>query len=353
MSVVQEFKNPMNPRETILMAHGIIKRTELSAFNNIRKNGIIAINLDEGDELIGTLTEKDGVYEMLDLYYGHYLVKETVAPEGFLLDDGVYAVFIDTDEKVYVIENEAGVGFINKPIKGNIALTKVDKEYPDNKLTGATFEVYKDNNADGKLDGGDTLIGTLTESEVGIYEMKDMRYGHYLIKETVAPDGFFLDEGVYAVFIETDGTTYFVENEAGVGFVNEAMTGSLKIVKTSSDGKVEGFSFRITGPNGFDVTLKTDENGEIFLEGLRIGEYTVSEVADDVSAPYSRPADKKANVMTDSTTIVEMHNVFIDNPKTGDDSNIGLWLGLLGLSVVGIGATVFFGFKRKKKDGEQ
>ena len=309
--------------------------------------------IDEGDELIGTLTEKDGVYEMLDLYYGHYLVKETVAPEGFLLDDGVYAVFIDTDEKVYVIENEAGVGFINKPIKGNITLTKVDKEYPDNKLGGATFEVYKDNNADGKLDDGDTLIGTLTESEVGIYEMKDMRYGHYLIKETVAPDGFFLDEGVYAVFIETDGTTYVIENEAGVGFINNAMTGTLKIVKTSSDGKVEGFSFRITGPNGFDVTLKTDKNGEIFLEGLRIGEYTVSEIADDVSAPYSRPADKKANVMTDSTTIVEMHNVFIDNPKTGDDSNIGLWLGLLGLSVVGIGATVFFGFKRKKKDGEQ
>lgn len=309
--------------------------------------------IDEGDELIGTLTEKDGVYEMLDLYYGHYLVKETVAPEGFLLDDGVYSVFIDTDEKVYVIENEAGVGFINKPIKGNITLTKVDKEYPDNKLSGATFEVYKDNNADGKLDDGDTLIGTLTESEVGIYEMKDMRYGHYLIKETVAPDGFFLDEGVYAVFIETDGTTYFVENEAGVGFINEAMTGSLKIVKTSSDGKVEGFSFRITGANGFDVTLKTDKNGEIFIEGLRIGEYTVSEVADDVSAPYSRPADKKANVITDSTTIVEMHNVFIDNPKTGDDSNIGLWLGLLGLSVVGIGATVFFDFRRKKKDGEQ
>ena len=309
--------------------------------------------IDESDELIGTLSEKDGVYEMLDLYYGHYLVKETVAPVGFLLDEGVYSVFIDTDEKVYVIENEVGVGFINKPIKGNIALTKVDSEYPDNKLTGATFEVYKDNNADGVLDKEDTLIGTLTESEVGIYEMKNMRYGHYLIKETVAPDGFFLDEGVYAVFIETDGTTYFVENEAGVGFINEAMKGSLKIVKTSSDGKVEGFSFRITGANGFDVTLKTDENGEILIEGLRIGEYTVSEVVDEVSSQYSRPDDKKATVMTDSTTIVEMHNVFIDNPKTGDDSNIGLWLGLLCASVLGIGATVFFGFKRKKKEDNE
>ena len=30
---------------------GIVKRTELSAYRNVRKNGLIAINLDEGDEL--------------------------------------------------------------------------------------------------------------------------------------------------------------------------------------------------------------------------------------------------------------------------------------------------------------
>ena len=52
----------------------------------------------------------------------------------------------------------------------------MDADYPENKLTGATFEVYKDNNGDGKLDDGDTLVGTLTESEVGIYEMKDLVY---------------------------------------------------------------------------------------------------------------------------------------------------------------------------------
>lgn len=162
-------------------------------------------------------------------------------------------------------------------------------------------------------------------------------------------DGNFLVWG----FIETDGMTYSVENKAGVGFINEAMKGNLKIVKTSSDGKVEGFSFRITGANGYDVTLKTDENGEIFIEGLRIGEYTVSEVADEVSAPYSRPADKKANVMTDSTTIVEMHNVVIDTPKTGDNSKLGLWLALLGASAAGIGVTVYAGVRKKKKEDAQ
>ena len=229
-------------------------------------------------------------------------------------------------------------------------MTKVDEDYPDNKLTGATFEVYKDVNGDGKLDDGDELIGTLNETSTGIYEMKELLYGKYLVREIKAPEGFELDKSVYSVFIEEDEMTYEVENKAGVGFINTAMKGNLKIVKTSSDGKVEGFSFRITGANGYDVTLKTDENGEIFIEGLRIGEYTVSEVADEVSAPYSRPADKKANVMTDSTTIVEMHNVVIDTPKTGDNSKLGLWLALLGASAAGIGVTVYAGVRKKKKE---
>ena len=42
-------------------------------------------------------------------------------------------------------------------VRGNISLTKVDKDFPDNKLSGAVFEVYKDLNGDGKLDDGDEL----------------------------------------------------------------------------------------------------------------------------------------------------------------------------------------------------
>ena len=303
--------------------------------------------LDDGDTLIGTLSESEvGVYEMNELRYGHYLVKEVKAPDGFLLDTGIYSVFIETDGMTYSVENKAGVGFINAPIKGNITLTKVDAEYPDNKLSGAVFEVYKDNNADGQLDDGDTLFGTLSESEVGVYEMNELRYGHYLVKETKAPEGFMLDEGVYPVFIETDGMTYSVENKAGVGFVNETMRGNLKIVKTSDDGKVEGFSFRIVGDNGYDVILKTDKNGEITLSGLRIGEYTISEVHDDVSAPYTLPADKKATVMSDSTTIVEMHNSINDNPKTGENKTGGLLLPVMSCGVIGI--TAYTGRRKRK-----
>ena len=297
--------------------------------------------------LMTVTSKEDGSFSFEQIPFGIWYVREIEQPTGFVLNENVYEVNIAENEQVVEIE------IVNEFVHGNITLTKVDADFPDNKLTGATFEVYQDNNADGKPDNGDTLIGTLTESEAGIYEMKDLLYGHYLIKETKAPEGFLLDTGVYSVFIETDGMTYFVENKAGVGFINEAMKGNLKIVKTSSDGKVEGFSFRITGANGYEVTLKTDENGEIYIEGLRIGEYTVSEVADEVSAPYSRPADKKANVMTDSTTIVEMHNVVIDTPKTGDNSKLGLWLALLGASAAGIGVTVYAGVRKKKKEDSE
>ena len=292
-------------------------------------------------------SEKDGSFSFAKVPYGKWIVREIEAPEGFVLDDTSYEVNIGENEQVIEVE------ITDEYIHGNIELTKVDADYPDNKLTGATFEVYKDVNGDGKLDDGDELIGNLEETATGTYEMKELLYGKYLVKETKAPEGFVLDKGVYSVFIEKDETTYKVENKAGVGFINEAMKGNLKIKKTSSDGKVEGFTFRVTGVNGYDSTFTTDKNGEISVDGLRIGEYTVSEVNDNVSAGYVLPADKKVTVKVGETVEIEMHNELRDTPKTGDDRKTSLWVALAGASALGIVATVVASKRKKKKEGNE
>lgn len=292
-------------------------------------------------------SEKDGSFSFAKVPYEKWIVREIEAPEGFVLDDTSYEVNIGENEQVIEVE------ITDEYIYGNIELTKVDADYPDNKLTGATFDVYKDVNGDGKLDDGDELIGNLEETATGIYEMKEILYGKYLVQETKAPEGFVLDKGVYSVFIEKDETTYKVENKAGVGFINEAMKGSLKIKKTSSDGNVEGFTFRVTGVNGYDSTFTTDKNGEISIDGLRIGEYTVSEVSDNVSAGYILPADKKVTVKVGETVEIEMHNELRDTPKTGDDKKTGLWVALAGASALGIVATVVASKRKKKKEGNE
>ena len=292
-------------------------------------------------------SEKDGSFSFAKVPYGKWIVREIEAPEGFVLDDTSYEVNIGENEQVIEVE------ITDEYIYGNIELTKVDADYPDNKLTGATFDVYKDVNGDGKLDDGDELIGNLEETATGIYEMKEILYGKYLVQETKAPEGFVLDKGVYSVFIEKDETTYKVENKAGVGFINEAMKGSLKIKKTSSDGNVEGFTFRVTGVNGYDSTFTTDKNGEISIDGLRIGEYTVSEVSDNVSAGYILPADKKVTVKVGETVEIEMHNKLRDTPKTGDDRKTGLWVAVAGASALGIVATVVASKRKKKKEGNE
>ena len=291
-----------------------------------------------------TTSADDGSFSFEKVPYGTWVIREIESPTGFVLSEEEIAVTVGKVDEVVEIE------LVNYFIKGNIELTKVDADYPDNKLTGAVFEVYADTNGNGEFDKDDKLCGEMTELEGGVYQMTELRYGKYFVREKTAPDGFVLDEGVYGVSIEENGKTYTVENKAGVGFINDAQKGSLKIVKTSSDGKVEGFSFRVTSADGYDQTFKTDKNGEIFIEGLRIGEYTVSEVSDSASAGYILPADKQATVKTDSTTIVEMHNEFRDTPKTGDDFNLGLWVSLAAATVIGAGVLGFVGFKKKKKE---
>lgn len=296
--------------------------------------------------LLTATSAEDGSFSFAGVPYGNWVVREIAAPTGFVLSEESFAVNVDKDGAVIEIEIE------NTLIRGTVQLTKTDKDYPENKLSGAGFAVYRDSNGNKELDADDEKIGTLTETSIGVYEMPDLIYGGYFVKEEKAPEGFYLDENAYYFEITEHGKTVIVENEAGKGFVNAPQVGSLKIVKTSSDGKVQGFSFRVTGTNGYSEIFTTDEKGEILIENLRIGDYTVSEVSDGVSAAYVLPADKTASVFEGAVTKVEMHNELRDTPKTGDNSNPALWFSLLGISAAGALTLGVNGFKKKKSEKE-
>ena len=297
--------------------------------------------------ILTATSAEDGSFSFTRVPYGNWIVREIEAPTGFVLSEKAYPVTVDADCAVIEVEIE------NTCIRGTVQLTKTDRDYPDNKLTGAEFTVYRDSNDNKELDADDERLGTLTETGIGVYEMSDLLYGGYFVKETKAPAGFYLDDNAYYFEIVEDGKTVTVENEAGKGFVNASQVGSLKIIKTSSDGKIEGFSFRVTGPNGYVGVFTTDKNGEIIIENLRIGEYVVSEVSDGASSAYVLPADKTASVFEGAVTQVEMHNELRDTPKTGDDNNTVLWLALLSVSAAGAAALGVIGFGKRRKEGAE
>ena len=305
----------------------------------------------KGGQLVDTYVT-DGNGQFTTVYYAcgdDWTIREITPSEGYLLDSTVYPV--GAEPQRYTAEyNPIALDVTEQVIRGGVALTKVDKDYPENKLEGAVFEVYRDSNRNQELDAEDELLGTMEELGGGEYALTGLCYGGYFVKEAKAPEGFYLDENAYYFSITTDGETVTVENEAGKGFVNAAQVGSLRIVKTSSDGKLEGFSFRVTGANGYDQVFQTDAEGFILVEGLRIGDYTVSEVRDSSSDGYLLPADKTASVFEGAVTEVEMHNEkkpALEVPQTGDNSHMALWLGLLGIS--GIGAAAILLMRKRKK----
>lgn len=305
----------------------------------------------KGEELVDTYTTNEsGQFTTTDYVCGNdWTIRELSPSEGYLLDDTVYPV--GAEPQHYTEEyNPIALDVTEQVIRGGVALTKVDRDYPENKLEGAVFEVYRDSNRNQELDAEDELLGTMEELGGGEYALTGLCYGGYFAKEAQAPEGFYLDENAYYFAITTDGETVTVENEAGKGFVNAAQVGSLRIVKTSSDGKLEGFSFRVTGANGYDQVFQTDAEGFILVEGLRIGDYTVSEVRDGSSNGYLLPADKTASIFEGAVTEVEMHNEkkpTPEVPQTGDSSHAALWLALLGLS--GIGAVSVLLMRKRKK----
>lgn len=324
-STVHIALNDGNPIENTLKRGKLVgyKTDEDGLFLAGAVFGLLSVGTTEFSEEAALATAEslsNGDFTFENLPVGTWLLKELSAPEAFVLSQEIFEVEITEDGQEVEIEAE------NFFIKGNVTLTKVDKDYPKNKLSGAEFAVYADSDNDGKFTKADVKIGVLEETEPGVYGMENLRYGGYFCVEEKAPEYFILNSTPRFFEIRNDGETVTVTN-SGECLVNRPQTGSLKIVKTSEDGKVAGVSFRVTGKaltgQSYDRTFTTDENGEIFISDLRVGSYTVSEVGTDNTIQYVLPADQVAVVHSGETMTVSFYNRLkrgdITGNKIGED----------------------------------
>ena len=347
-SIVKKWTNPnglttAQKAELEKNVYFTVKNAGGAYLKAVSKNGKYVYNGSQTAEARFMLT--NGKFELTELPTGKYTITEINNAEGYLPKTQVKTITVTKDAT-------ASAEFVNKVIVGNVTLTKVDEDYPEIKLTGAVFTVYK---SDKK-----TVVGTLKETETGVYSLEGLVYGEYYVQETKAPEYFVRDVNFYYFQIVNDGETVEVSNdELGKGtFINSPQKGEIKIVKTSYDNKVEGIHFEVTGKTytgqTFKKTYTTDKNGIIRINDLRAGEYTIHEVKDEASAGYLLPEDKQLTIDRDGAMLVaEMHNSKIpDNPPTGASEDSFTQTAVIIISMVMMSAAVVLVFplsKRKRK----
>ena len=347
-SIIKKWTNPnglttAQKAELEKNVYFTVKNADGAYLKAVSKNGKYVYNGSQTAEARFMLTNSK--FELTELPTGKYTITEINNAEGYLPKTQVKTITVTKDAT-------ASAEFVNKVIVGNVTLTKVDEDYPENKLTGAIFTVYK---SDKK-----TVVGTMKETETGVYSLEGLVYGEYYVQETKAPEYFVRDVNFYYFQIVNDGETVEVSNdELGKGtFINSPAKGEIKIVKTSYDNKVEGIHFEVTGKTytgqTFKKTYTTDKNGIIRIKDLRAGEYTIHEVKDSASAGYLLPEDKQLTIDRDGAMLVaNMHNSKLpDNPPTGASEDSFTQTAVIIISTVMMSAAVLLAFplsKRKRK----
>lgn len=127
-------------------------------------------------------------------------------------------------------------------------------------------------------------------------------------------------------------------NDPVKGYVKIKVSyGSAKIVKTSEDGKVDGVSFRVQG-NGVDKTVKTANGGQIQIDNLMPGVYTVTEQTEN---KYEPQETRRVTIVSGQTATVTFSNKLkrgnLTVTKTSEDGlNEGIKFRLYGTSLSGL-----------------
>ena len=253
------------------------------------------IRTEKGTVVATLTTDEKGKAETEALYLGKYVIKETKAPNGYLLNPKEFAVTLEYEDQ----ETEIVYGDVTVPdelAKGKIRVKKTDAE-TGNGLSGAEFEIRAKEDIvtpDGtvKVKAG-TVVDTITTSNKGTAETKELYLGKYEVQETKAPEGYLLNTQKYPVeLIYADQETEIVYGAVTVP--DEIAKGKIRITKTDKETNKpipSGAEFTVTAaedittPDGtvrsekgtVVATLTTDDKGKAETDKLYLGKYVIKE----------------------------------------------------------------------------
>ncbi|WNS40916.1 SpaA isopeptide-forming pilin-related protein [Paenibacillus sp. MMS20-IR301] len=204
-------------------------------------------------------SDANGVISFPNLRLGKYVLKETKAPAGYILDTTSRPVTINST-------TPAELTLTNDPY-GSFKVIKVDKDDGAKLLAGAKFELFNASKV--------SLNKFATTGANGEAVFADVKFGDYFIKEVTAPYGYDLDSTMLSVKIDSEVLKVLDPIK------NTATIGSLKVIKVDavSGKKLEGAKFELSNTSGVQVAAATtNASGEVIFPNLKVASYKLEEV---------------------------------------------------------------------------
>lgn len=325
-------------------------------------------------------TEKDGRATSKPLYLGKYEIREIKAPYGMVLNGESQTVELTyAGQEISITETSAE--FCNERQKAEISLAKVlaqDEKFGigmNSEILSVQFGLFADEDlkaADSSVIPKDSLIEIVNCDENGNAIFKtDIPVGAKLnVKEIATDSRYILSDTKYPVeFVYAGQEIANVKIKANNGKVieNNLIYGNIKGLKIDREteetiadamfGLFHGDETEFTEANAV-LTATSDENGIFVFENVPFGNWTVKELQ---PAPNYLPSDDIYRItVANNNQVIEITAVndrvpeitppIPDIPQTGDDSNLGFWIGLSAIALGGLIAALIIGINQKKDD---
>ncbi|WP_312700492.1 SpaA isopeptide-forming pilin-related protein [Sedimentibacter sp.] len=307
LTVINE-RRPSTPGEpTPVFGKIIIKKTD---DDKILLSGAEFTLYDEDGKVVDRgVTGSDGTLTFNDLEPGRYVLKETKAPEGYVLEvDETNVTVVANRTNTYTFTNKK-----EEPKKpGRIDVVKVDEE--GTMLSDAWFSLIDSN--------GTTLQNAVTIN--GRASFEDVPVGRYKVEEVQAPEGYELTSQTVNVTVDSEETVTlrFVNKKSGVTVT--PVSGRITINKVDGDNApLAGAEFTLYNENNEIVgTAVSDASGRVVFDNLSDGRYFVKET--EAPAGYRLVSDSlTVNVAGGSSNSYRFRNV----PDTEDIGDPDIPLG--------------------------